>query len=289
MSVVSFFPNAVGNSTNSFSFTMSDVIGDEWLDLAEQIFYDGNATAAIDVFCNAWVDDGTFSKHGVGEITSPHTTIWNHTMTKAIGWAIIIVLKTIFFEEKFDRWSGAYRFINLGSTLFPFTMAMWSIFVAMGEAGEGQIIKEEPISKTDVIMTLGKYVVNTPGVRNWLLTGVAWSVFRYTAFQKKKSSKTLSVIEWIEWIPGIMSGILSLLCWIFGETTIAASLLGRDLQPNTLLVYAKLIYWVSNINTGWYCYAGIVRSLLSTNRFTSFPCFLLVVFAGRIAMLWQTL
>ena len=285
MSVYSLFTNAENsNSTNSSLISISDVISDDWKTMAQQFLYDGNGTAVIDYFCNAWVGDGSSPNIAANTGVAPHVAIWNHAMTKTIGWTMVMLLKTMLLEQKFDSWSGAYRFLNLGSTLVPFAMAMWSICTAINEAGEGEANKEESVSKTDAILILGKHLATTPAVQTWVLTGFAWSLFHRLAFRRIRSSKTISKIEWI---PGLLFGFLSLSCWVVGETTVAAALLGGegDLHPNTLLIYGKLLQWMSNAITGWYCYAWMLNTVFDTRRFSSFPWFLLVVLAGRTALL----
>jgi hypothetical protein len=239
--------------------------------------FDGNSTAAIDTFCDAWIDDGS-SSSGNADVIAP-AEIWNHAMTKTVGWTIVMLLKTILFERKFDRWSGIYRFLNLGSTFIPFAMAVWTIYNAMGEVGEGGGSKEEKASTTATMMILWRHVVNTPMVRNWVLTGLAWALFHRLVFGKIRSSKVFTTIEWV---PGILAGILSLACWIVDETSVAAIFLGAEVQPNTLLIYATLMRWAANTVTSWYCYAEIVTRVFGTNRFTSFPWYLMAVYAGRI-------
>jgi len=247
--------------------------------------FDGNSTATIDAFCDAWVDDSSPSS-GDANLVTPAAML-NHAMTKTVGWTIVMVLKTVLFERKFDRWSDIYRFLNLGSTLVPFAMAIWTIYNAMGEVGEGGGSKEESASTIATMMILWKHVVNTPMVRNWVLTGLAWVLFRRLVFGNIRSSKVFTTIEWI---PGILAGILSLACTIVDETSVAAIFLGGDVQRNTLLLYATLMRWVANAVTGWYCYAEIVTRVFGTNRFTSFPWFLLAIFAGRIATsVWRVL
>ena len=249
---------------------MSDVIGDhDWRGLAEQVFYDENATAAIDVFCNTWLG------HVSPKTMNPKAAVMNYAMSKAIGWTMVILFKTIFLEEHFSRWSGASRIINLGTTLIPFGLAVWSILVAMAEVKTEEINRGELVFTTDVMMTLGKHLGNHPGIRNSLLTGFAWALFHHCA----RFSKTLTFLQWI---PGIVSGIFSLSCWIFGETTMAASVIGEDLNPNTLHVFSKVVYWFSTIVSVWYCYAGVVKAVFRTDRFTSFRSFVIV--AGSIQL-----
>ena len=263
--------------TNSSSFTMSGVMS---------YLFDGNSTATIDAFCDAWVDDGS-SSSGDANLLSP-IAIMNHAMTKTVGWTVVMLLKTVFFERKFDRWSGMYRFLNLGSTLVPFAMAIWTIYSAMGEVGDGAGSREQSASTIATMMILWKHVVNTPTVRNWVVTGLAWALFQRLVFGNIRSSKVFTAIEWI---PGILAGILSLAFTIVDATSVVAIFLGgQEVQPTTLLLYATMLRWVTNAITGWYCYAEIVKRVLGTCRFTSFPWFLLVVFAGRIATsVWRVL
>ncbi len=278
MVLSTLFISSYNNSTNSSSLTMSDVIGDhDWRGLAEQLFYDGNATAAIDVFCNTWVGHDSAPK-----TMNPKVAIMNYAMSKAIGWTIVILLKTIFFEEHFSRWSGASRIINLGTTIIPFGLATWSILVAMSEARTENNSREEMVFTADVLMTLGKHLGNHPGIRNSLLTGFAWTLFHHCS----RFSKTL---KFIHWIPGIMSGIFSLSCWIFGETKMVTPLIGEDLSPNTLQVFSKFMYWFSNTVTGWYCYAEVVKAVFRTDRFTSFRCFLIVASSIQLGIFWLAL
>jgi len=276
----SFNPCTISNSS-SYNAMSDNSFGDDLQVWAQQLLFGGSNTSAtpIDIFCEAWV--GGTAENTVGVTTTP-AAIWNHALAKTVGWTIVMLLKSIFLERKLDRWSGTYRFLNLGSTLLPFAMALWTIAEAMILTGGGDTA-DDPLSTTATLKALGGHVASTPAVRNWALTGLAWFLVRTLVVGKLRSSR---VVTTIEWIPGILAGFLSLACEVTGDTTIAGLLLGageEDLPPGTLLLCGTLLRWAANTITGWYCYAWMVRMTFGTTLFTSFPCFLLVFGAGRIA------
>ncbi len=275
MSMVSLFSNAAGsNSTNS---TMPELITpDDWKVLAQHFLCDPYSTSTIDTICYTWIQDSSSA--------AQHVALWNHAITKTVGWVVVLLLKTVFLEQTFDRWSGTYRFLNIGSTLAPFGMAMWTILEAFDNVGNGESSNEEPISKFDVLLALGKHIATTPRVTNFIFTALAYRLIHWIAFRTMRSSKMYSAIECI---PGIMSTILSLACWIIGETTVATMLLGfeGELNSNALFLYSKLIQYASNVITGWYCYAWMVKAMFGTNRCTSFSWFLVFVVAGKLTLL----
>ena len=273
MSMVSLFSNAAGSNSTT-NATMTELITpDDWKALAQHFLCDQEGTSAIDTVCNTLIQD----------VSSQHIGLLNHAITKTVGWVVVLLLKTVFLEQTFDRWSGTYRFLNVGSTLAPFGMAMWTILEAFSEASSGESGNDEPLSKFDIILTLGKHIAATSRVTNFIFTALAWRIIHWIAFRTMRSSKLYSTIELI---PGIMSTILSLACWIIGETTVATMLLGFDGEPssNALLLYSKLIQYASNAITGWYCYAWILNTMFGTTRCTSFSCFLFVVVTGKFAL-----
>jgi hypothetical protein len=281
-SLFSFNPCAISNSS-SYNIMPDNSVGDDWKLWAQELLFDDNNNTAnpIDIFCEAWV--GGTADNTVG-VTATPAAIWNHALTKTVGWTIVMLLKSIFLERKLDRWSGTYRFLNLGSTLLPFAMALWTIADAMILAGGGDSA-DDPLSSTATLKALGSHVARMPAVRNWALTGLAWFLVRTLVIGKLRSSRMVTTIEWI---PGILAGTLSLACKVTDDTTIAGLLLGageEELPPGTLLLCGTLLRWVVNTITGWYCYAWMVRMAFGTTLFTSFPCFLLVFGAGRIATL----
>jgi len=273
MSTFSLYPRVGSDFMNSTNIMSG--LGDNWKSLAQHYLFDDNSTA-MDIFYYTLFGDSYTSGIATDAVVAP--AIWNHAMTKTVGWTIFMLLKTVVFERKFDRWSGMHRFLNVGSTLVPFAMAAWTIYNATSEEGGG---KEDEASTTSTTMILWKYFVNTPMVRNWVLTGLASVLFHHLVVGRIRSSKAFTAIAWI---PGILAGILSLACWI-DETAVAAILLGGQEESNTivLLRHATLMRWAANTIAGWYCYAWILKGVFGTKRFTSFPCFLLAVFAGRIA------
>ena len=269
MSMVSLFSNAAGSNSTT-NATMTELIThDDWKALAQHFLCDQDGTSTVDTFCNTLIQDASSQQIG----------LWNHAITKTVGWVVVLLLKTIFLEQPFDRWSGTYRFLNIGSTLAPFGMAMWTILEAFDEVSGN----DEPLSKFDILLTLGKNIAATSRVTNFIFTALAWRIVHRIAFRTMHSSKVYSTIELI---PGIMSTILSMACWIIGETTVATMLLGFEGEPssNALLLYSKLIQYASNAITGWYCYAWMVNAMFGKNRCTSFSWFLFVVVAGKFAL-----
>ena len=262
---------------------MSDtnIVVDNWIHLAHQLFsFDDNSTSIIDAFCDAW-KGGPSSANGTVVPPPSSTAISDYVVTKTVGWTIIMILKTILFERKFDRWSGMYRVLNIGTTLVPFGMAAWTIYdTAMDRNEEESDDKTSSSSMTAsmIVMNLLNFIVSTPVVRNWILTGLASVLLNCVLFGKIRSSKPFAKIAPI---PGIIASLLSVACWITDETTVASLLLGTN-NPKMLLVQARVLRWTANTISGWYCYAWIVKRIFRTKRFASFQCFLFVVAATTI-------
>ncbi len=276
MSTISLFSNAVAGS-NSTNSTMPELItADDWKALAQHVLCDGDGTSAMDPFCSIWMNN--VSSTGVDN--PPHVALWNHAITKVVGWVVVLLLKSVFLEQAFDRWSGPYRFLNVGSTLIPFGLALWTMLGAFGDIGDGESGSDESLSKYDAFLVLGKHIATTPKVVNWVFTAIAWRITHRVASRHMRSSKILSAIEWM---PGMMAALLSSACWILGETTVTTMLLG-ELNSNALLLSSKLIQYGSNTVTGWYGYAYLVNAMLGTNRCTSFSWFVVVAMAGKFAL-----
>ena len=273
------------NSTDYFSLcdTMETLTQDDyWKGLAEKFLLDSNSTSAVvDVFCNAWIEEGsspTTSSHGF-------SSILKNPMAQTIGWTVIMMLKTVFLEGQLDHWQGASRTLTIGSTLVPFGMASWGILQAMieanGDANDNSI--REPLSGATIATMIWNSIVHTPLVRSWVLATVGWAIFHNIVMGKLRSSKLLASIEQL---PGIVAGLFSIACWILDEQTVAKWMLGNNqttLSPNALQVYAMLMHNAANIVLAWYSYAYAIRGMLGANRFTSFPCFLVVALAAKVA------
>lgn len=270
------------NSTTS-SFTMSElVINDDWMiNLADRLLFNGNGTAIMDAFCDVWACSGKISGGG-GVAASAILT--NQAVTKTVGWTILLLLKTVFFERRFDR---IHRFLNLGSTLVPFAIAAWTIGNAMVREGnnDNNNNNKEDDDRTKMMMIFWNQLFSdtSPMIRNWIVASLVSIFVHNLVLGRGRSSKLFATIQWI---PGMLAVILSLACRLFGETTLIKIMMEEnDMQPGTLFLSSTLLRWTADIVTGWYCYAWIVSRVFGTNKCTSFPWFLMAVVAGRIAVM----
>ena len=249
-----------------------------------QLFFDRNSTTALlgTIKClqDNWVESSY--KGDTAGITSPTTMIneenWNQMIQIAgpggcmVGWMVMLLFKNHFLQKKSNRRSGVARLLNFGTNSVPVATFVWlacniaysMIFSnndAKGEGGEGE----------DEINSFVKYFTHASMFPNYFVTGI-FSVILDMVLRRIQTSKIVSTLLLL---PGVLAGIISLAFWI-DNSSMSSLLLGAEYNDN----HAILIKGMSYILAGWYCYACVVTQIFGCKKFTSFPCFLLVIFIG---------
>ena len=186
-----------------------------------------------------------------------------------IGWTVMMLFKNLFLQKKSSRWSGVARLLTFGSNTVPCAIIAWLVYnIAYSRVFSIDDAKGEGAEGEDEVSFL-KYFTNTAMVPNYFVTGLI-SVILDMMFRRIQTSKIVSTLVLV---PGILAGIISLAFWI-DKSAIASVLLGEEHNDN----HAILIKWMAYLLAGWYCYAGVMTQIPGCKKFTSFPCFLLVIF-----------